>query len=940
MNVWQTLARHGMPRRFIWLACALVVALAPLTLTGQVPQARPATPAATQAPAGQAAAPAAKPEAPLSWADKILQQEAYATPPPELAEAVIAPRYQNLSLSNLSPDKKWFLNMIGDGPVVMSTFAKPFHELGGVFIDFKANRVRSLTVSNSVGLQVVSAADGTRTPVAIPPNSRVSNATWSPDGSAVAYLVHTADATHIWMTDLATNRPRQVSPRPLLATFVSTFEFTKDGKQIAAVLIPDARPPMPVAPAAPIGPQVKVHDAKDKNRLRTFPSLMSTEYELNLLEWHATGQLALVDVPPAPPKDPKAKPARLPAGAGVKKVGQPTMLRSFDLSPDGKYARITRMTRPFSYIVPVGNFGSVDEVWDLTGKALAKISDRPLNLGTQDATAPDPSEPPAGGAAQQGKRELAWRDDGQGLSYLEQEPAPADSGTGARGARAAGGGGGRGGAGAGDQAAGAGRGQAAQRKDRLYQWLPPFEEKGAKVLFENNTRMNGLRYSPDMQTIFFRESAGSGTTASTVEVAVNLAEPTQRYTLARFRTDDPAANPGNLVGVRAGGGGGGGGGAVLLSPDKTSVYYQGTLNDKNPEQVGPKTFIDRVVIKNGEKKRLFESDNKDVYESVSTVLDPEAGRFIIERQNPTTAPQFFLLEGTTRKQLTENKDLFPDLTSAPKQRVMVERPDGIKFSVSVMLPPGYQKGTRLPAIFWLYPREFTDQDAIDRPDRTFNKNSFQSFGTRSMQFFVRLGYAVIVDTPGAIPIVGPNGQQNNNYVNDLRNSLSAIIDELDRRALVDRTRLAIGGHSYGAFTTVNAMVHTPFFKAGIAGDGAYNRTLTPLGFQSERRDLWEAPNVYLGMSPFLYANNMTGALLMYHALGDQNVGTDPDNSIRLFHALNGLGKTAALYMYPLEDHGPVARETLLDLWARWAAWLDKYVKNPQKEEKKAEAGGK
>ena len=242
------------------------------------------------------------------------------------------------------------------------------------------------------------------------------------------------------------------------------------------------------------------------------------------------------------------------------------------------------------------------------------------------------------------------------------------------------------------------------------------------------------------------------------------------------------------------------------------------------------------------------------------------------------------------------------------------------------LPQNYQKGTRLPAIFWFYPREFPDQDAYDRPDRTFNKNTFPTFGMRSMEFLVRLGYAVV--EPDS-PIVGPAGQMNNNYVNDLRNNLAATIDELDKRALVDRTRLAIGGHSYGAFSTVNAMVHTPFFKAGIAGDGAYNRTLTPLGFQSERRDLWEAPNVYLSMSPFLYANNLTGALLMYHGLDDQNVGTDPSNSIRLYHALNGLGKTTALYLYPLEDHGPAAKETLLDLWARWAAWLDKYVKNPQ-----------
>ena len=145
---------------------------------------------------------------------------------------------------------------------------------------------------------------------------------------------------------------------------------------------------------------------------------------------------------------------------------------------------------------------------------------------------------------------------------------------------------------------------------------------------------------------------------------------------------------------------------------------------------------------------------------------------------------------------------------------------------------------------------------------------------------------------------------NNNYVHDLRNNLAAVIDELDRRGLADRNALAIGGHSYGAFSTVNAMVHTPFFKAGIAGDGAYNRTLTPIGFQSERRDLWEAPNVYLGMSPFLYANNLTGALLMYHGLADQNVGTDPINSIRLYHALNGLGKTSA--SVPVSARGPRA----------------------------------
>ena len=225
--------------------------------------------------------------------------------------------------------------------------------------------------------------------------------------------------------------------------------------------------------------------------------------------------------------------------------------------------------------------------------------------------------------------------------------------------------------------------------------------------------------------------------------------------------------------------------------------------------------------------------------------------------------QNFLAEGSKRIQLTNNRDYTPDITKARIERLVVERPDGFKFRVTVNLPQEYQPGTRLPALFWFYPREYQDQESYDRPDRTFNRNEFPAFGVRSMEYFVRLGYAVV--EPDS-PIVGPQGQMNNNYVHDLRTNLAAVIDELDRRALVDRTRLAIGGHSYGAFSAVNAMVHTPFFKAGIAGDGAYNRTLTPIGFQSERRDLWEAPHVYLNMSPFLYANNLTGALLMYHGL--------------------------------------------------------------------------
>ena len=192
-----------------------------------------------------------------------------------------------------------------------------------------------------------------------------------------------------------------------------------------------------------------------------------------------------------------------------------------------------------------------------------------------------------------------------------------------------------------------------------------------------------------------------------------------------------------------------------------------------------------------------------------------------------------------------------------------------------------------------------------------------------MEFFTRLGYTVV--EPDS-PIVGAQGAMNDNYVHDLRTNLAVVIDELDKRGFADRHRLAIGGHSYGAFSTVNAMVHTPFFKAGIAGDGMSNRSLTPTAFQNERRDFWTAQETYLEMSPFMHADKIQGALLMYHSMEDTNVGTDPIASVRMMQALRANGKTAALYMYPYEGHQPLAKETELDQWARWTAWLDIYVK--------------
>ena len=243
------------------------------------------------------------------------------------------------------------------------------------------------------------------------------------------------------------------------------------------------------------------------------------------------------------------------------------------------------------------------------------------------------------------------------------------------------------------------------------------------------------------------------------------------------------------------------------------------------------------------------------------------------------------------------------------------------------MPRDWQPGTRLPGVIWFYPREYTGQTEYDRTRFATNINKFPEVPSArpasSTKLWVSQGYAFIEPD---LPIFGDSGRMNDNYTRDLKENLDAVLDAVVDMGFVDRNKMGIGGHSYGAFSTVNAMTLVPYFKAGIAGDGMYNRSLTPFGFQSERRNFFQAQDTYLDMSPFFRADKIAGALLMYHALEDQNQGTAPISSTRMYLALQGLGKPAALYMYPYEDHSVATYASDLDLWARWVAWMDTYVK--------------
>jgi len=791
----------------------------------------------------------------LGWSADSIDQEGYLSPPKELLEIALAPWHKNVSVSNLNPARTRFVVLESQGMPSIAQLGKPYLNLAGLQVDTRAHRDRRFTTRTTTGLRIVNLDDGKELPIDVPSEVLVTDPKWSPDGTKLAFFVHSDRETSIYVADASSGRARRLTRTPLLATNVNSFYWVDGGAKIVTVLRPrNARPPQ--VPSVAVTPRVRVSDTKT-NRIRTYPSLLDTPSDEALLEYYSTGQLAVVEV-----------------GSGqVQNVGKPAMILSVDPSPDGKFFRLQLMEKPFSRIVPMDNFPQREVVWDINGEEKAEISKRGLRTGAPNEDTPEKNE----------RRALVWRPDGAGLSFLQTEPPKKE-------------------------------GDKSPRKDRLMLWVPPFGKDDAKVVYESDDKINSVVYAEGCKSAFISQTVGGKDRLAYVRF-----DDKKTFTIKETSGEVFYDNPGDLVTLP----GKAQMNVALMSSDGKSAYLQGTLYDKDPMANAPKPFIDRVEIETGKKTRVFES-RPDLFEQ-PTLLDGDAKAMLVNRQSRSVYPNTFLVRADkSERQVTQNKDYAPDIAEAQRQIITVTRPDGFKFQTTAVIPRYAVPGRGLPALFWFYPSEFTDQAAYDKSKRAYNRNLYPRIGAGSMEALLRLGYALILPD---CPIVGPKGKENDTYVSQLRNNLSATIDELDSRGLIDRKRLAIGGHSYGAFSTVNAMAHTPFFKAGIAGDGNYNRTLTPFGFQSEGRQLWDSRELYLTMSPFLFAEQITGALLMYHGMDDQNVGTDPVNAERLFAALEALGKPASMYMYPYEDHGQIAKETRLDLWTRIAAWLDKYVKN-------------
>jgi len=476
-------------------------------------------------------------------------------------------------------------------------------------------------------------------------------------------------------------------------------------------------------------------------------------------------------------------------------------------------------------------------------------------------------------------------------------------------------------------------------------WMPPFGPNDTKLIYEGGPQLGATVFSADGKLLFVSDSSAV--------FAVRLADG-KKFNLGRGITLARAGGGGF-----GGGGGGGRGGAnadsasqggplltrtlpggrsfVVVSADGKTVAVSGTRTPgANWATQAPRPWLDKLDIETAQRTRIFESP-ADAFEQLVTPLDDNLTQYLYTRESPTTIADVWLRDvaaNTTRK-ITSNVDVGPQVSGAQLKRFKLTRPrDGNAMWVDVTLPKDWRPGTKLPGVIWFYPREYTSQADYERSRYSTNINRFPEVPSArpasSTKLWVSQGYALIEPD---IPIWGDSGRMNDNYTRDLRENLDAVVDAVVDAGYVDRDHMAIGGHSYGAFSTVNAMTLVPYFKAGIAGDGMYNRSLTPFGFQSERRNFFQAQDTYLDMSPFFRADKLAGALLLYHNGEDQNTGTSVISSQRMFAALQGLGKTAALYMHPYEDHSVAAYASDLDQWARWVAWFDTYVKNPKTDRK-------
>ncbi|MDE2878027.1 prolyl oligopeptidase family serine peptidase [Candidatus Palauibacter soopunensis] len=776
------------------------------------------------------------------------------------------------TLDHISPDGDHFVVPLSTELSTLAEVGEETLRLGMLELRARADRPWHLDIYGLYGFRFYSLSERAYIDVDLPEGTYVSDLMWSPDGSRLAFLAHLEERTEVWIADASDGSVTPAGDARVIATIGTSSRGQGSAPSRMLQWTPSGSVLTLAAPADRGSPP-------PAPALPSGPTIRHTRAEATptrtmpfLLEDEHGADLFEYYT--------RSQIVELAPGRSPRAVGEPGMYESLSSSPDGRHVIATRLTRPFSYIASYTSFPRVTEVIDLeSGDVLATLEERELREGAR-----------GGGGTGGDPRDWTWRPDGSGISYLQRAEAED------------------------------GEDEDDDRPDRIMLRRAPFGDGDAEVVATSDDRISGVTYSADGRHAFADVRRDGD--AALVHYALGGGEP-EGHTLVAFHDPGDAVElPGDLLTARTGNGLE----YAWVSADGTSAYLRG---DGWKEDFRPQPFVDRLWIPDGATERLFEG-SRDSFDRPLVPLDADLERMVVSREGKNTFPDSHLwTRDGGMENLTRNVDPFPQLTAARRIDFEFTRRDGLEIQGRVSLPVDYVDGTRVPAVFWTYPREYRSEDDFDNATiRARNHNAYTNLTwLRWSDIWLTQGYAIVYPD---IPIVGEN--YNDYYISNMVDGMYAAIRAVDALGVVDMDRIGHGGHSYGAFATANFLAHTPFFKAGIAGDGAYNRSLTPMGFQAEPRDIWEAPHVYMEMSPFFKADQINTPLLLYHGADDNNSGTYPIQSRRMIQALTGLGKTAALFEYPFESHTPRAIENNLDMWARWIDWFDRYVKGAGKDD--------
>jgi dipeptidyl aminopeptidase/acylaminoacyl peptidase len=556
-------------------------------------------------------------------------------------------------------------------------------------------------------------------------------------------------------------------------------------------------------------------------------------------------------------------------------VGKPAMIKSMVLSPDKNYLLVESIQKPFSYLVPADRFPYTVEIWSSQGAVLKTLAQLPL----------DEVRPTGFDATVSGIRNVNWRADAPATLYWAEAQDKGDP-----------------------------KIKVAER-DIVFTLMAPFTGEKQKLV-GTAMRFGGISWSDDNFALLSERWSASRTEKVSV---FQPGAPSQALrTIIERSSDDLYNDPGspvltdNAYGRK-----------VLLRNGDLVVM---TSEGGSPE--GSMPFLSTFNTSTKEQKILWRSQ-APYYERVTKVLDKEGSLLITLKESTDMSPNYWLVNTKKRvapKQITAFADPYPTLKGIKKQLITYPRKDGLNLSAVLYTPEGYDpsRDGRLPVLMWAYPREY--KSAADAAQVRGSKYTFTRLSWGSPLYWVTRGYAIMDQTE--MPIVGEGELEPNDFfIEQLVANAEAAIDKVVAMGIGDRNRIAVGGHSYGAFMTANLLSHTQLFAAGIARSGAYNRTLTPFGFQYEQRSYWEAPEVYFNMSPFSFADQVKTPILLIHGEADNNSGTFPIQSERYYNALKGHGATTRLVLLPHESHGYAAKESILHTLWEMDSWLEKYVKN-------------